>query len=111
MSGVGVYPVRGDVPSQGVSEQVPIADELGPWFYASGDATLNAVGLGEVAGRDPKSFDGETDHESAVPRGLIYREDLTKLFEGGDQSVKRLVRGHSARAPTAPGTSSVMTWT
>jgi len=108
-SGVGVHPVRGDVPRQGVGEQVSIADERGPGFYARGDATFHAVGLGEVACRDPQSFDSEANREPVVPGGPVHRKDLTKLFESGDQSIKRLVRSHSSRAPTAPGTSSVMT--
>ena len=110
-SGVGKHPVGGEVPRQLVGEEMTVAGQFRPRFDAGGDAFLDPVRLGEIAGRDPKAFNSETNQYVAVPYALVVREDLAKLFEGGNECPEQFVGGHSSRVPVAPGTSSVITCT
>jgi hypothetical protein len=50
-----------------VGEEVAVAVELGPGINAGGDAALDLIRLGEVAGANPEVLDGEADDGLIVP--------------------------------------------
>ncbi len=108
---VGEHTVRGDVTGKRMGEEISVAGELGPRLDAGRDSAIDSVGLGEVTRGDPESFDSQADGVVFIPRGLAAGKNPEQLVEREKQRVQRLFRGHNSRASTAPGTSSVMTWT
>jgi len=103
---------RSDETSPGsVRQKIPVSGEFRPRLHAAGNPLINSVCLREVAGSDPETFDRKADYQVIIPIGLALREDAVNLLQGGYQRVKRFAGAHNSSAPTAPGTSSVITWT
>jgi hypothetical protein len=64
-----------------MSEEISVADELGPGLDAYGDSVIDSVGLGKIARGDPESFDSQAGDIVLIPRGLAARKYLQELVE------------------------------
>lgn len=92
-------------------EQVAEPGQLRPRFIADLEARGGRVDFGDVAGGNPQPFDRQPCPRVVVPRGFVVGQEITDLVEHLDQLVDQKRPVHNSWASTAPGTSSVMTWT
>jgi hypothetical protein len=80
-----------------VSEEISVADELGPRLDAGRDSVIDSVVRRKIARGDPESFDRQADYGVFISRGLAVRENPEKLIEREEQCVQRLFSGHNSR--------------